>query len=85
MKRLITLTLVLCVLTMMPAAAKKAKEPVDNKKQYINLEWWERYNDPVLNGHVQTLYQKNHDLKIAALKVQEGEKASEMLSGGDLP
>ncbi len=85
MKRLITLTLMLCVLTMMPAAAKKAKEPVDNKKQYINLEWWERYNDPVLNGHVQTLYQKNHDLKIVALKVQEGEKLVRISLANELP
>ena len=85
MKKLITLLFMLFLLCPQTGFCKAAKEPADYKKQYINLEWWERYNDPVLSGHVQTLYQKNHDLKIAALKVKEGEKLVKISFANELP
>lgn len=65
--------------------ARTTKEPVNNKLQYINLQWWERYHDPILYEHMQAVYTKNHDLKIATLKVKEGEKLVKISFSQELP
>lgn len=65
--------------------AKKTKEPVDYKKQYINIDWWGRYNDPILTENLYTVYSKNNDLKIASLRVKEGEKLVKISFANQLP
>ena len=50
-----------------------AKENTD-KFNYINMDWWKNYNDEILVEHFQTLYENNHDLKIAALKAKQAEE-----------
>lgn len=66
------------------AKAKKEQQNTD-KTEYLNLSWWEKYNDPILTGYIQELYEKNHDLKIAALKVKEGEKLVRISFANELP
>ena len=51
-----------------------AKDVVNNKLDYINLDYWKNYNDEILINHMQTLYQNNHDLRIAALKTKQAEE-----------
>lgn len=85
---LITLLFVLPVFcsTCVFAASKKEKKNDDNYKiQYLNISWWEKYNDPVLTAYIQELYDKNHDLKIAALKVKEGENIVKISFANELP
>ena len=36
-----------------------------------NTSWWEQYNDPVLNGLVQSALQDNKDVKIAAARIDQ--------------
>ena len=48
---------------------KKHKE--ENKFEYLNVEWWENFNDPVLNDYIARAVQNNHDLKAATLAVEE--------------
>lgn len=36
-----------------------------------NMAWWEQYNDPVLNGLVQSALQDNKDVKIATARIEE--------------
>ena len=85
---LITLLFVLPVFcsTCVFAASKKEKKNDDNYKiEYLNISWWEKYNDPVLTAYIQELYDKNHDLKIAALKVKEGENIVKISFANELP
>ena len=58
---LITLLFVLPVFcsTCVFAASKKEKKNDDNYKiEYLNISWWEKYNDPVLTAYIQELYDK---------------------------
>lgn len=86
---LITLCFVLPIFTMTPAQcrqkASKTQQETKNRLEYLNLNWWEKYNDPILTGHLQELYEKNYDLKIAALKVKEGEKLVKISFANELP
>jgi len=40
-------------------------------KDVANTAWWKQFNDPVLNGLVQTALQENKDIKIAAARVEQ--------------
>ena len=89
MKKFFT-TLILCVFMLycLPAEAKKDKKEEQQQTQrleYLNLSWWEKYNDPILTSYIRELYEKNHDLKIAALKVKEGEKMVKISLANELP
>lgn len=64
----------------------KAKpQQSDYKLQYVNLDWWQRYNDPVLIEHLKKFYQNNHDLKIISLRVNESEKLVKISFSQELP
>lgn len=83
---LLTLLFVLQIFVP-PADAKTRRKDNEDAKhiEYLNMSWWEKYNDPVLTGYLQELYEKNHDLKIAALKVKEGEKMVRASLANELP
>jgi multidrug efflux system outer membrane protein len=40
-------------------------------RDLVNTVWWEQFNDPVLNGLIQTALQENKDIQIAAFRVEE--------------
>ena len=61
-----------------------AKESVD-KLTYVNLDWWKNYHDEILLNHLQTLYNNNHDLKIAALKTKQSEENVRLIGSNQLP
>lgn len=84
MKKII-ITLLLLAVFVPSVCARQSKEPIDEKKLYMNIEWWEKYNDPYLTEHLQTISKKNNDLKIASLKVQEGEKLVKISFANELP
>jgi outer membrane protein, multidrug efflux system len=42
-----------------------------NVQAITNMAWWEQYNDPVLNGLVQSALQDNKDVKIAAARIDQ--------------
>ncbi len=95
MKKLLTalITLLFVVQIFAPLAStsafakknKKEEQQKEQRMQYLNLSWWEKYNDPILTGYLQELFDKNHDLKIAALKVQEGEQMVKVSLANELP
>ena len=95
MKKILTalITLLFAVQIFAPLASssafakknKKEEQQRSQRLQYLNLSWWEKYNDPILTGYIQELYDKNHDLKIAALKVQEGEQMVKVSLANELP
>ena len=93
MKKLLTalITLLFVVQIFAPLAStsafakknKKEEQQKEQRMQYLNLSWWEKYNDPILTGYLQELFDKNHDLKIAALKVQEDGNLGRIMSSSD--
>ena len=56
---------------------KVAEQWTDDEDQGItrqpihDAEWWQVFNDPVLDTLVQTAYEQNLDLQIAGLRVLE--------------
>lgn len=42
-----------------------------NAKQLANTDWWEQFNDPVLNDLVATALRENKDLMIASARIEE--------------
>lgn len=49
------------------------------------MDWWKNYNDEVLIYHFQTLYENNHDLRIAALKTKQAEENIRLAGANQLP
>lgn len=56
-----------------------------NRLDYMNMDWWKNYNDEVLINHFQTLYENNHDLRIAALKTKQAEENIRLAGANQLP
>ncbi|GEM_PF-221840 len=44
---------------------------VTNKYDFINMPWWEGFNDPYLTEYINRAMEHNYDLKIATLTVDE--------------
>ena len=82
-KILLTLFILLCNLTV--TEAKASKNTTDYRTEYLNLEWWQKYNDPVLTDYITTAYKNNQDLKIASLNVKQSEQVVKMAFAGQLP
>ena len=47
------------------------KYRVLNKYEFINMPWWEGFNDPYLTGYINRAMEHNYDLKMATLTVDE--------------
>ena len=78
-KKIIIISLL--VLTISPAIAK---EQVD-RFSYMNMDWWKKYDDEILISHLNTLYENNHNLKIAALKTKQAEENVRLAGANQLP
>ena len=52
---------------------------------YLNIDWWNRFNDDNLIKNLSIVYQNNYDLKNAAFKVKENEKLVKMQFANELP
>ena len=73
---------IICLLIIaLPAGAKETSD----RFNYINIDWWKKYNDEILLEHMQTLYNNNHDLKIAALKTKQSEENIRLAGANQLP
>ena len=87
MKKFLIILLTLTI--VVPAAcAKQSKAEIkheQNKIHYLNLSWWEKYQDPILVNNLKKLYEVNYDLKNAELKVKENEKLVKIQFANELP
>lgn len=84
MKKIITILLFLLI-TIPTNALCKTNEASINTFEYINMPYWQKYNDEILLEHINSLYQNNHDLKIAAYKLEESEKIVKLALSNELP
>ena len=83
MKRLLSLAIitslalscttpVLAISDVKQEISKQEKiKPTANKYDYINLDWWQNFNDEHLNAYIVRALENNKDLKIATLTVDE--------------
>ncbi len=86
MKKLISLLLVLSIEFVIPNFTEaKTQNARISKYEYINMPFWQKYNDNILVNHIDNLYNNNLDLKIAAYKVEEGERIVKLAFSNELP
>ena len=79
-----TIKKIFTILILMLTLPVSAKDSV-NKLTYVNLDWWKNYKDEILLNHLQTLYNNNHDLKIAALKTKQASENIRLAGANQLP
>lgn len=48
------------------------------KYEYVNLDWWNNFNDTILTGYIDKAIQNNYDLKAATITVDEYYQAVKM-------
>lgn len=66
-------------------AKKNKKTSNEYKYNYVNLAWWENFNDPILNGYISQAIQNNYDLKMATLTVEEYYQQTRAQLSNELP
>ena len=65
---------------------KNKKQNADAYKyDYINMDWWNNFNDPILSGYIIKAVQNNYDLKMATLAVEEYFQAAKIQFASELP
>ncbi len=79
------LTLAILLMTIFTPVYAKTSDEHPEEIQYLNLDWWKRFNDETLINNLLTVYQNNYDLKNAELKVKENEKLVKMQFASELP
>ncbi|MDY6310125.1 MAG: TolC family protein [Cyanobacteriota bacterium] len=52
---------------------------------YLNLPFWNKFNDETLINNLMNVYQNNHDLKAAVIKVNEANRVVKMAFANELP
>ena len=82
-KILLTLFILLCSVSVVDAKDKKAAQ--DYRIEYLNIDWWQKYNDPVLTDYISTAFKNNQDLKIATLNVKQSEQVVKQAFASQLP
>jgi len=97
MKKIITAILILCVITLqfgiIPSGAEakifshvsKNKISPDTKYSYINIDWWENFNDDLLTGYINKAVENNHDLKMTGFATEEYYQAIKLQFSQELP
>ncbi|MEI8377004.1 MAG: TolC family protein [bacterium] len=64
---------------------KSAPTDFSYKFDYINIDWWENFNDPILKSYILRAVESNQDLKVATLKTEEYRQFVKMTFGQELP
>lgn len=85
MKKFFIITLLISAAIQFPAFARPVQPQKAEHIEYMNLAWWEKYNDEYLTDNLLKLYENNYDLKNAALKVKENEQAVKIQFANELP
>jgi outer membrane protein TolC len=57
----------------------------DFRSEYINLEWWNNFDDPQMKSYIVQAVNKNNDVRIATLKTEEFNQFVRTSFGEELP
>lgn len=63
----------------------KKQQSDDYKYAYINLNWWDNFNDNNLSGYINKAVKNNYDLKMATLAVEEYYQNTKIQFANELP
>ena len=74
MKKLQILIILISLLTITPQAQAKEAQNSNANLQYMNLQWWNKFNDENLNNYLGEVYKNNPDLKIATIKAKQSKE-----------
>lgn len=86
MKKLTTFLLLFMLLVTNASYSKNKKNDTQEKQiGYLNMQWWDEFNDPRLHDYMLILFKNNHDLKIAQLRIKEGEQIVKQSFANELP
>lgn len=55
------------------------------KYEYVNIDWWNKFNDPYLKDYVLKAIEYNHDLKKASWQVEEYRQFAKLSFNQELP
>lgn len=64
---------------------KNKKTSNDYKFAYVNLNWWDNFNDDLLTSYIQKAVLNNYDLKMASLNVDEYYQNVRLQFASELP
>lgn len=84
LKILLTLFILLCTVSLADAKTKSNSNE-NYRLEYLNLDWWQKYKDPVLTDYISTAFKNNQDLKIATLNVKQSEQVVKQAFASQLP
>ena len=76
------------LLTVTSPCSVFSKNPLtdeETKYEYINMQWWQGFNDPYLIEYIIKSIQNNYDLKISTLKVEEMRENKNIVRSGEMP
>lgn len=85
MKSLKILIIICLTLIQTPCFAKQKLPAQNNYIEYMNLKWWEKFNDANLNEYLTKVYNNNQDLKIASIKAQQSRQVMKQAFANQLP
>ena len=60
-------------------------KPVKDKFAYVNMAWWNQFNDDILNQYIIKAVENNKDLKMATLTIDEYYQNVVAQRAGELP
>ena len=86
MKNIKLIILIICLAlipTQTPARVQNLQN--NNDLQYMNLTWWQKFNDQHLDDYLMTLYKNNPDLKIATIKNKQSQQVMKQAFANQLP
>ena len=64
---------------------KNKKTSDDYKYAYVNIDFWDKFNDDILSGYIQKAIINNYDLKMATLNVEEYYQQTRLQFAHELP
>lgn len=85
MQKIKILIIVMSLLLITPQIFAKPIENNNSRIQYMNLDWWEKFNDQNLNNYLVKLYENNQDLKIASIKSKQSQQVMKQAFSNQLP
>lgn len=89
-RKIITVVLVFLLLFQLPCFAfwRKSKKPVidlNEKMDYVNINWWNNFSDPYLKYYIIQAIEHNHDAREASWKVEEYRQLVKVQFAQELP
>lgn len=85
MKKFKIFILITAILFTFTPVTAKNKPVAADKLEYMNLVWWQQFDDENLDKHMIFAYENNKDLKISAAATKQAQQVVKMAFSDQLP